>query len=239
MPGPPIQATDWGNVTFWLTVNGPHRTLKIPETRGQRGARKAHTRAHVHAHTCVLADPQAYSHVHTKQPRERVTCHPLYRRVEQAQRWDRHTWIHKLSHPDPRTHSQHAHTCQGHVAWGCTQTYTNTPDTGTHKQAPEVTDTHTRRCRWVHMAPDRAHRHTGEPRQQTHGHGHHRRGSQDAPRDPALQTQTPTHTASLETGTPSPQGPHVATTSRRTRARPRQRVGPHVRPMPAGHHACH
>ena len=37
MSRPLIRASEWGSLTFWLTVNGPHHTLKIAETRGWGG----------------------------------------------------------------------------------------------------------------------------------------------------------------------------------------------------------
>lgn len=70
-----------------------------------------------------------------------------------------------------------------HVTWGHTQMYTNTPGAGTHQQASKMTDTHTRRHRWVHVAPDHSNEHTGEPHWHTHGHGHH--GVSQGPQRPS------------------------------------------------------
>lgn len=54
---------------------------------------------------------------------------------------------------------------------------------GTHQQAPKMTDTHKRRRKWLHVAPDHPNEHTGEPHWHTHGHGHH--GDSQGPQRPS------------------------------------------------------
>lgn len=79
---------------------------------------------------CVLADPQAHSHVQRRgSPWERVTptCTAL----------GLMTQIHKLGHPQvcpgPKTHWQDIHMAWVHVTSGHMQMYTNTPGAGTHQ----------------------------------------------------------------------------------------------------------